>query len=61
MAHALQANRPHRASGQLAFAVLDAMLGFLDSSASGQAYQPVAQADRPAAMPVGGTPGVIAS
>lgn len=59
MAHAIAANRPHRASGQLAYAVLDAMIGFLDSSSSGKAYEPQALADRPAAMAVGSTAGVI--
>jgi predicted dehydrogenase len=51
MAHAIRSGRPHRASGELAFAVLDVMQGFLESSESGQAYRPVARFDRPAPMP----------
>jgi predicted dehydrogenase len=51
MAHAIRGGRPHRASGELAFAVLDVMQGFLESSESGKAYQPVAGFDRPAPMP----------
>lgn len=59
LAHALRENRPHRASGDLAYAVLDSMLGFLDSSDSGTAYHPITQIQRPAPMPIGGQLGVI--
>ncbi|MBQ1955340.1 MAG: gfo/Idh/MocA family oxidoreductase, partial [Clostridia bacterium] len=38
MAMALRTGRAHRASGELAFHALDVMLGFGDSSASGQRY-----------------------
>jgi len=51
MAMAIRTGRPHRASGDQGFAVLDLMQGFLDSSASGQAYTPVTRYQRPAAMP----------
>jgi predicted dehydrogenase len=51
MAYAIRSGRPHRASGELAFAVLDAMAGFLDSSKSGQAVTPTAKVTRPAPMP----------
>lgn len=37
MAQAIAADRPHRASGDLALMVLDAMQGFLDSGQTGQA------------------------
>jgi predicted dehydrogenase len=50
MASAIRANRPHRASLEQAFCVLDAMQGFLDSSASGKAYDIVASYERTAAM-----------
>ena len=50
MAHALRADRPHRASGEIAFAVLDAMQGFFDSSETGRAYLPAARFERPAPM-----------
>jgi hypothetical protein len=51
MAHALRSGRPHRASGELAFAVLEAMQGFFDSSDTGRAYAPTAAFARPAPMP----------
>ena len=51
MAHALRSGRPHRASGELAYAVLDVMQGFLESAESGAAYHPDAPFDRPAPMP----------
>ncbi len=54
MAYALRTDRPHRASGQQALAVLDAMMGFLDSSATGQAYEPVVPYTRPALIPADG-------
>ena len=53
MAAAIEGNRPHRASGGLAFHVLDVMQGVLDSSASGTHYIPVAPVERPAAFPTG--------
>ncbi len=43
MAQAIRSKRKHRASGDLGFAVLDLMQGFLDSSKSGKAYKPVAK------------------
>ncbi|HZN64692.1 MAG TPA: Gfo/Idh/MocA family oxidoreductase [Tepidisphaeraceae bacterium] len=51
MAQALGSGRPHRCSGELAYAVLDAMQGFLDSAASGRAHDPAARFARPAPMP----------
>jgi hypothetical protein len=51
MAHAIRSGRPHRASGTLAFAVLDAMQGFVASSDSGTAFTPIAAFTRPAPMP----------
>ena len=51
MAHALRTGRPHRAGGEMAFAVLDAMQGFLDSSAGGHDVRPTAPFVRPAPMP----------
>lgn len=52
LAHALRSGRPHRCSAEQAFAVLDAMQAFLDSSASGTAAVPAAPYQRPAPMPV---------
>ncbi len=51
MAVALRSGRPHRADGRQAMAVLDLMQGFLDASATGQAYRPAAPYARPAPMP----------
>jgi predicted dehydrogenase len=51
MAYAIRSGRKHRASGELAFAVLDAMQGFLDSSESGKAHAAQVQPERPAPMP----------
>jgi predicted dehydrogenase len=50
MAYAIRAGRPHRASGDLAFAVLSAMHGILDAAKDGQARD-VAPVERPAALP----------
>jgi predicted dehydrogenase len=50
MANAVRTGRPFRPNGQLAFAVLDAMQGFLDSSKSGQFHVPTARFERPAPM-----------
>jgi predicted dehydrogenase len=51
MAHAIRSGRPHRASGDVAFAVLETMQGFFDSSDSGRAYVPATSFHRPAPMP----------
>lgn len=51
MAHAIRSGRPHRCSAEQAFAVLDAMQGFLDSARDGKAYTPVGQYERLAPMP----------
>ena len=51
MAYAIRSGRPHRASGEQAYTVLDAMQGFLDSSRTGQAYTLTAPYERPAPMP----------
>jgi predicted dehydrogenase len=50
MAYAIRSGRPHRCSAEQAFAVLDLMAGFLDSSDGGKAYQPVAKYTKPAPM-----------
>ena len=51
MALAIRENRPHRASFEQAFAVLDAMQGFLDSSATGRTHEMTTPYERPAPMP----------
>ena len=57
MAHAIRDNRPHRASGALAFGVLASMQGFLDAAETGQAQTLETTCDRPAMLPVGLTDG----
>ena len=51
MAYAIRGNRPHRCSGEQAFAVLELMEGFLESSKSGKAFEPTLKYERPAPMP----------
>lgn len=51
MAYAIEENRPHRASGELTFHVLDAMYGFLDSSEQGRHYLMESAGIRPEALP----------
>jgi len=53
MASAIQEGRPHRASGDLAFHVLDIMLATLESSAAGKRIDLTSAVDRPAALPTG--------
>ena len=53
MAYAIRSGRPHRASLEQAYTVLDAMQGFLDSSRTGQAYTLSLPYERPAPMPTG--------
>lgn len=50
MAYAIRSGRAHRCSGEQAFAVLDLMSGFLDSSDRGQMLKPVTRYERPAPM-----------
>lgn len=51
MAYAIRSGRPMRASGEMGFAVLDAMQGFLDSATTGRAFEPRSRFERPAPMP----------
>jgi hypothetical protein len=51
MAYAMRHRRPARAGGDQALAVLDLMLGFLDSSRDGKAYKPKSRYIRPAPLP----------
>ena len=51
MAYALRSGRPHRASAEQAYAVLEAMESFLLSSRRSQAIEPQAAYDRPQPMP----------
>lgn len=53
MAYAIRSGRPHRASGEQAFATLDIMEGFLDSSRTGKHHVVKAKYQRPAPLPPG--------
>ncbi len=59
MAAAILANRPHRASGELAFHVLEVMEAFQTSSNEGRRINIESRVDRPAAMPAGRATGQI--
>lgn len=51
MAHAIRAERPHRATGEGALEVLETMHGFLDSAHDGQARNINGSPDRPLPLP----------
>lgn len=53
MAYAIQSGRPHRASGQLANHVLEAMHGFHVSAGESGLYVMGTTCERPAALPLG--------
>ena len=59
MAYAIRSGRPFRANGEQAFAVLDLMAAFLESSERGQAVTPTTRYERPAPMPVGLPYGIL--
>lgn len=59
MAYALQSGRAHRASGALAYHVLDIMHALHDSSSSGQYAELTSGIERPAAVPAGLAIGVL--
>ena len=51
LAHALVAERPHRATGEQGYHVLDIMQGFLDAAQRGQHYELASTMERPAPLP----------
>ena len=53
MAKGIQTGRPHRANGEMAFHVLDAMHAFLESGAKGRSINLATTCARPAPLPVG--------
>ena len=53
MAYALRYARSHRASGDMAYHVLDVMHGFLDASETGTHYKVPSTCTRPAPLPLG--------
>jgi len=54
MAHAIRENRPHRASGELAFHVLEVMEAFNRSSQTGRFVSIESRPERPAPLDVRG-------
>ena len=61
MAYGILYDRPHRASGALANHVLDIMQAFEDASQSDRHQRLNSQCTRPAALPVGLSPGTLDS
>ena len=59
IAYAVRSGRPHRASGDLGYHVLEAMWGFHDASDSGHAYQMGSTVARPAMLPLGLSDGAL--
>jgi len=59
MAYALRSGRPHRASGDLAFHVLDIMHAIHDASHEGKHINLTSACPRPAALPMGLREGVL--
>jgi hypothetical protein len=53
MASAIATKRAHRASGDLAYHVLDIMCAFEESSAQGKHIEVRSQCERPATIPAG--------
>jgi predicted dehydrogenase len=56
MAYALKTGRKHRASGELAYHVLDLMHAFIESSGQGRHVNVESTCERPAAFPLGLSP-----
>lgn len=59
MAYALRTGRPHRASGERAFHVLDVMLAFMESASSGRRVRIKSKFKRPGPLPLGLREGVL--
>ena len=59
MANAIRSGRPHRASGELALHVLDAMEAAAEASAKGKAITLTSTCARPSALPMGLLPGTL--
>ena len=59
MAAAIRSGRPHRASGELAYHVLDCMQAFLDASDENRHVELASTCERPASLPLGLRDGTI--
>jgi predicted dehydrogenase len=53
LAYGIQSGRQHRASGELAYHVLDAMLAFEDSAREGKCIELQSRCTPPATLPLG--------
>jgi len=53
MANAIKTGRKNRASGDLAYHVLDLMHGFHDAPGSGKYYEAVSRCDKPEPLKLG--------
>ena len=53
LAHAITSSRPHRATGDQGYHVLELMQGFLEASANGKHYDVKSTFTRPAPLPLG--------
>ncbi|MGW6195247.1 Gfo/Idh/MocA family protein [Kribbella sp. NPDC055110] len=56
MARALRTGEPHRATGELAYHVLDVLESFVDSAVQDQPLDVASTVTRPAAVPLGASP-----
>ncbi|MBN2312173.1 MAG: gfo/Idh/MocA family oxidoreductase, partial [Candidatus Hydrogenedentes bacterium] len=59
MAYGLRTGRPHRASGELTYHVLDVMHAFHDSSNRGTHVRVKSKCKRPAPLPLGLRDGLL--
>ena len=59
MALAIRDGRPHRATGEMAYHVLDVMHSFYDAAAEGRTVTPASTCRQPEALPAGAPPGFL--
>jgi predicted dehydrogenase len=59
MAHAIDSGRPHRAAGEMAYHVLDAMQATLEAAECGSRIELKSSCERPAPLPLGLVEGVL--
>ncbi len=59
MAYALRRDRPHRASGEVAYHVLDVMQALVESSEAGEHIEITSRCTRPAPLPLGLNEGLL--
>jgi predicted dehydrogenase len=59
LAHGLRSGRPHRASGELGYHVLDVMQAILDAAEAGRHVEVASTCQRPAPLPIGLAPNLL--